>query len=65
MTELLQTDIKSILNLLLLHLTSHRARVLAAIKLLAEMNQSSEVYDGDEKIVCTKLLCVCVPYFLE
>lgn len=51
MTELLQTDIKSILNLLLLNLTSHRLRVLAAIKLLAEMNQTSMVYDSEEKIV--------------
>ena len=51
MTELLQTDIKSILNLLLLHLTTHHTRVVAAIKLLATMNQSSVVYDTDEKIV--------------
>ena len=51
MTELLHTDIKSILNLLLLNLTSHRMRVLAAIKLLAEMNQTTVVYDSDEKIV--------------
>ncbi len=58
MTELLQTDIKSILNLLLLQLTSHYRRVLAAIKLLAKMNQSSAVYDTDEKIVC---YIVCMP----
>ena len=51
MTELLQTDIKSILNLLLLQLTSHYRRVLAAIKLLAKMNQSDVVYDTSEKIV--------------
>lgn len=51
MTELLQTDIKSILNLLLLHLTSHPDRVLAAIKLLAKMNQSTVIYDTNEKIV--------------
>ena len=51
MTELLRTDIKSILNLLLLHLISHRRRVLAAVKLLAEMNQSSINYDNDDKIV--------------
>ena len=51
MTELLQTDIKSILNLLLLQLTSHYRRVLAAIKLLAKMNQSGVVYDAEEKIV--------------
>ena len=51
MTELLLTDIKSILNLLLLQLTSHYRRVLAAIRLLAKMNQNSAVYDTDEKIV--------------
>lgn len=57
MTELLQADIKSILNLLLLHLTSHRARVLAAIILLAKINPSTVVYDSDEKIVRSDLLC--------
>lgn len=51
MTELLQTDIKSILNLLLLHLSSHHGRVLAAIKLLVEMNQNNVPCDTDEKIV--------------
>ena len=51
MTELLQTDSKSILNLLLLQLTSHYRRVLAAITLLAKMNQSGVVFDADEKIV--------------
>lgn len=51
MTELLQMDIKSILNLLLLNLISYRERVLCGIKLLAKMNQSHVVYDTDEKIV--------------
>lgn len=51
MTELLQMDIKSILNLLLLNLISYRERVLCGIKLLAKMNQSQVVYDTDEKIV--------------
>ena len=57
MTELLQADIKSILNLLLLHLTSHRARVLAAIRILAKMNQTTVVYDSDEKIVRELIGC--------
>ncbi len=51
MTKLLQADNKSILNLLLLNLSSHRMRVLAAIKLLAEMNQTSAAINSTDKIV--------------
>ena len=36
---------KNVLNLLLLHLSTHRERVLAGIKMLAEMNQLA----GEEK----------------
>ena len=57
MTELLQADIKSILNLLLLHLTSHYTRVMAAIKLLATMNQSSITYDDDNTVSRNPLIC--------
>ena len=45
MTTLLRSDVKNVLNLLLLHLSSHRERVLAGIKMLAEMNQLA----GEEK----------------
>ena len=36
MTTLLRSDMKNVLNLLLLHLSSHRERVLAGIKMLAD-----------------------------
>ena len=45
MTTLLRSNMKNILNLLLLHLSTHRERVLAGIKMLAEMNQLA----GEEK----------------
>ena len=45
MTTLLRSDVKNVLNLLLLHLSSHRERVLAGIKMLAEVNQLA----GEEK----------------
>ncbi len=45
MTTLLLSNMKNILNLLLLHLSTHRERVLAGIKMLAEMNQLA----GEEK----------------
>ena len=47
MTTLLRSNMKNILNLLLLHLSTHRERVLAGIgiKMLAKMNQLA----GEEK----------------
>ena len=45
MTTLLPSDVQNVLNLLLLHLSSHRERVLAGIKMLAEVNQLA----GEEK----------------
>ena len=45
MTTLLRSDMKNVLNLLLLHLSTHRERVLAGIKMLAELNQLA----GEEK----------------
>ena len=45
MTTLLRSDMKNVLNLLLLHLSTHRERVLAGIKMLAEVNQLA----GEEK----------------
>ena len=36
MTTLLRSDVKNVLNLLLLHLSTHRERVLAGIKMLAD-----------------------------
>ena len=45
MTTLLRSDLKNVLNLLLLHLSTHRERVLAGMKMVAEMNQSA----GEQK----------------
>ena len=45
MTTLLPSDVQNVLNLLLLHLSTHRERVLAGIKMLAEMDQLA----GEEK----------------
>ena len=41
MSTLLRSDCKNILNLLLLHLSTHRTRVLVGVKMLAEMNQTA------------------------
>ena len=40
-STLLRFDCKNILNLLLLHLSTHHNRVLVGVKMLAEMNQTA------------------------
>lgn len=40
-STLLRSDSKNILNLLLLHLSTHRSRVLVGVKMLAEMDQTA------------------------
>ena len=40
-STLLKSDCKNILNLLLLHLSTHHNRVLVGVKMLAEMNQTA------------------------
>ena len=56
MTTLMRSDLKNVLNLLLLHLSTHRERVLVGVKMLAEMNQPSEEQktlhvDNEQQIV--------------
>ena len=56
MTELLCTDAKNILNLLLLHLSTHRSRIIAGVQILAEMEHKTAerravVLDTEERIV--------------
>lgn len=60
MTELLSTDAKNILNLLLLHLSTHRSRILSGVRMLAKMekNMSESKERGEnieERIVRRKL----------
>ena len=60
---MLRMDLKNVLNLLLLHLSTHRERVLAGIKMLAEMSQSAEgsgqlPLDSDKRIVCYWHVCI-------
>ena len=57
MTEMLCSDASNILNLLLLYLSTHKDRVLAAVKMIAEVKHSASEHaavtnlDGEEGIV--------------
>ena len=50
MTALLHSDAKSVLNVLLLHLSTHRARILAGVKILAGIKQTISL-ESEEHIV--------------
>ena len=55
MTALLHTEARNVLNLLLLHLSTHRKRVLAGIKIVAGIKRSVTV-ESEENIV-RNILC--------
>ena len=40
MTDLMRSDTKNVLNLLLLHLSTDRDRILVGVRMLAEMNSN-------------------------
>ena len=50
MTALLHTEARNVLNLLLLHLSTHKARVLAGVKIVAEIKRSVSI-ESEEHIV--------------
>ena len=45
MTDLMRSDTKNVLNLLLLHLSTDRNRILIGVRMLAEMSSSKKVLD--------------------
>lgn len=51
MTDLMHSDTKNVLNLLLLHLSTHRDRILIGVRMLAEMSSLLDQVDGDGFIV--------------
>ena len=50
MTALLHTEARNVLNLLLLHISTHRACVLAGVKIVAGIKKTISV-DSEEEIV--------------
>lgn len=60
MTALLHTEARNVLNLLLLHLSTHKTRVLAGVKIVAGIKRSVSI-ESEEHIVRTLMwnLCVC------
>ena len=50
MTALLNTDARNVLNMLLLHLNTHRARVLAGVKIVAGIKRSVNI-ESEQHIV--------------
>ena len=52
MTALLHTEARNVLNLLLLHLSTHQKRVLAGVKIVAGTKRSVTV-ESEEHIVRT------------
>ena len=47
MADLMHSDTKNVLNLLLLHLSTHRDRILTGVRMLAEMN-ACKMTSGDD-----------------
>ena len=52
MTTLLHSDARNVLNLLLLHLSTHKLRVLAGVKIMAGIKKDVHV-ESEELIVST------------
>ena len=50
MTALLHTDARTVLNVLLLNLCTHRTRVIAGVKILASIKQTMKL-DSEEHVV--------------
>lgn len=50
MTTLLHSDARNVLNLLLLHLSTHRARVLAGVKIVAGIKRTVSI-ESEQHIV--------------
>ena len=47
MADLMHSDTKNVLNLLLLHLSTHRDRILTGVRMLAEMS-ACKMTAGDD-----------------
>lgn len=47
MSDLMHSDTKNVLNLLLLHLSTHRNRILTGVRMLAEMS-ACKMTSGDD-----------------
>ena len=58
MTAVLHTEARNVLNLLLLHLSTHRKRVLGWIKIVAGVKRSINI-ESEENIVQV-IICCCV-----
>ena len=57
MTDLMRSDTKNVLNLLLLHLSTDKDRILIGVRMLAEMSSSEKALneiDDDGFIVSEK-----------
>ena len=50
MTALLHSEARSVLNLLLLHLSTHKVRVLAGIKIVAGIKKTVNI-ESEEHVV--------------
>ena len=50
MTELLHTEARSVLNLLLLHLSAYKIRVLAGIKIIAGIKRTVSI-ESEQHVV--------------
>ena len=58
MTALLHTDARTVLNVLLLNLCTHRTRVLAGVKILASIKQTINL-DSEEHVVSVlRIFCL-------
>ena len=63
MTDLMRSDTKNVLNLLLLHLSTDGDRILIGVRMLAEMSSSEKALneiDDERSIVSEKWFMLCV-----
>ena len=61
MTAVLHSEALNVLNLLLLHLSTHRKRVLAGVKIVAGIKRSVTVETEEDIVwIITNLLLLCL-----
>lgn len=64
MTTLLHSDARNVLNLLLLHLSTHRVRVLAGVKIVAGIKRTVSI-ESEQHIVRIKYVCSAFTLYLS
>lgn len=62
MTAVLHTEARNVLNLLLLHLSTHKKRVLGGVKIVAGIKRSVSI-ESEQNIVSGIFLFDCYNHF--